>query len=587
MTIDGLLTLLALLVAVFTVMSRAQRLNIWLKVRLAHILVICLAVIAIIALELYDALFKLGWVPCSEAWPLKPNEIAFLGVIIGLPIVAASIHFAALPQSRLNRLRNLIEELMKTDQYTEALSLMETHLDRVAQIYQANFLVFKIRKWLESFTPSHETSIEHIIRKLTLSVAEIANEPKSPYPEQIRLALNKAVGKIASRIGRLLPSAEAEQQWATEIFRGTLLNPEYIRVLEKVRPYFGLKVLSLDIYERYDFSDEYFRQLIADRTSILYWEIKNNQNQSGHRYYIPEANRLLWHIFHDAHVAEKLGVWQPIGEQMIAELDRLHLNTDEDRYNDPLGEYRERDQWKCPLYIGIRFFDIMVSEALGQNIQWHMWLYYFTHITEGICRNYHLDPQKADPDAEFPTPYSFLLYEMISTLRNWIRQVQDLPAGQENAVLETAGLVHENGNPIKSSILAVGECLRTILITEDIPPRLKKYLGSIVLNLYFDFVRRDDLSRYAEVIRAVLVSGGLYERSHEDSGYLGEIILALVSNDNVPHRHEDVAQLMSTLVHRFIEKFGRERLSNYLLVELHGDNSVRLSTGRHAYVIEF
>ncbi len=161
-----------------------------------------------------------------------------------------------------------------------------------------------------------------------------------------------------------------------------------------------------------------------------------------------------------------------------------------------------------------------------------------------------------------------------------------MPTSQANAVLEAVSLSHENGNPIKSSILALGECLRTILITENIPPRLKRYLGSIVLDLYFEFMRRDDLSRYAEVLRAAIAVGGLFERRDEGPEYLGNIIHALVRNDNVPHRPEDVSQLMRILVHRFIEKFEQGRLSDYVQVEPLEGGSIRLSSDRHAYVIE-
>jgi len=586
-TIDGFLTFLALLVAVFTVMSRAQRLNFVLKIRLVHILVIVLAFIVIIVLEFYDSLFKLGWVSCSAAWPLKPNEFAFLCLLVSGPLVAVCVHKASLPQNKLHLFRDLVEELMKTDQYVEALTLMETHLDRLVQIYHADFLMPKIRKRLESFNPNHGTSIEKVLRKLNLTDVEISNVPKPSRAQRIRRVANNAVGRIAVGIGRLFPSNEVERQWVIEIFQATLLQPEYVRAVARFRPYFSLQILLLDIQERYDFSEEYFRQLILDRSSILYLEIKKNQNLSGrHRYRLPKVNRLLRHIFYDVHVAEELGVWRPIGEQMIAELDRLHHGDDGDHYNGPLEDYRERGRWKCPLFIGIRFFDIMVSEAIDQNIQWHMWLYYFTDITNRICRNYYIDPQKVNPNYEFPTPYSFLLYEMVSTLCNWINKVRELPAEQENALLKTVSLQHQNGNPIKSSILVLGECLRTILITENIPARQKRYFGSIVLDLYFEFIRQDALSRYAEVLRAVLVAGGLYERSSERPDYLGEIIKVLVEIDKA-HRHdEDVSQLMHIFVHRFIEKFGQVRLSDYVGVEPWQEDSIRLSSGNHAYVVE-
>lgn len=583
MTIDGLLTFLALLVAVFAVMSRAQRLNLLLKIRASDIVIAIFAFITINVLEFYEPLAKAGWFPDSACLILKPNELAYLAVLISILAIPFSIYIAQLPRNKVHRLRELVEELTTQGQYVEVLGIVEVHLDRLVQIYKADFPILKFRRWLETLDIDPHR-LENIVLRIT------QGEGGGDRMELSALGRSKiAVVRTAGWFVRLLPPHDIEQQIAEEIFRSVLLRPELIRSVVQTRPYFGLRILALDIDERHEFSDEYFRQLLADRTSILYWEIKNNQNNfsgSRHRYDLPKANRLLWYLFHDARVAEGLGVWQPIGEQMIAELDRLHRNVDDNHYNGPLEDYRERDQWKCPLFVGIRFFDIMVSEAIDQNIQWHMWLYYFTHITDCVCRNYHLDPQKIDPDAEFPTPYSSLLYEMMSTLRNWIQKVRELPAGQDNAVLNDKSLEHENGNPIKSSILVLGECLRTILMTENVPPRFKRYVGSIVLNLYFDFVRCANLAGYAEVLRNVLVVGGLFERRDEGPEYLGNIIHVLVRNDNVPHRHEDVVQFMGILVHRFIEKFGQRRLSDYVVVEPWQEGSVRLSSGRHAYVVE-
>jgi hypothetical protein len=574
MTIDGLLTFLGLLAAVFAVISRAQRLNLWLKVRPVHILVVCVSFIAIIALEFYDSLVSLSWVPPSVGWLLKPNEIAFLIALASVPLVAPWVHFGSLPKRRVHMFRDLIEELVKTEQYIEAIRLMDAHLDRLARIHRQDFLFARIRKWLESFHPLCHASIESVLRRLNLSDAGASNDspPPSHVVVEARAAMSNLFRKLVAGLGRLLPSGEGTQRCAAEIFRLALLHPEYIRAVVRIRPYSGLRVLSLDIPERYDFSDEYFRQLLANRTSILYWEIKNN--------------RLFRHIFHDAHVAEALGVWQPIGEQMIAELDRLHRNADDDHYNGPLEDYRERGQWKCPLFVGIRFFDIMVSEAIDQNIQWHMWLYYFTYVTDRICRNYQPDPEKIDLDVEFPTPYSSLLYEIVSTLRNWIRKVEDLPPEQDNSVLESTTLVHENGNPIKSSILALGECLRAILIAQNVTPQLKHYLASIVFNLYFQFVRQESLVRYAEVLRNVLLAGGLFERQEDGPEYLGGTIQGLVRNDNVPHRQEDVLQLMRVLVLRFIGKFGQARLTDYVSLETLAADSIRVSSNRHAYTID-
>lgn len=587
MTIDGLLTLLGLLAAVFAVMSRAQRLNLWLKVRPVHVLAISVAFAAIVVLELYDWLFGNGWVPCLPLFLPKSNEIAFLVALGSVLLLVSWVHVGPLPKGKLRLFRDLIEELIKNEQYVEGIRLMEAHLDRLTQIRQQDFLFPRIRRWLESFDPVRPASIENILKRLNVLNDDTPSNARPTFARIVRTGVVNIFGRVAGNIGRLLPSGEGAKEQASEIFRLALLHPEFIRAVVRIRPYSGLRILALDIFERDDFSDEYFRQLMLDRTSVLYWEIKNNQNLSGqHRYAIPESNRLLWYVFHDVRNAESLGVWQPVGEEMIAELDRLYRSPETDHYNGALDDYRERGQWKCPFFMGIRFFDIMVSEAIDQNIQWHMWLYYFTHITDRICRNYRPDPEKVDLDAEFPTPYSSLLYEIVSTLRYWIRKVEDLPPEQKNTVLESTALIHENGNPVKSSILALGECLRSVLIAQHVPARLKHYLASIVFDLYFRLVRQDKLVRYAEVLRNTLLAGGLFERPGDEPEYLGSAIQGLMRNDNVPHRHEDVLELMRALVHRFIEKFEQARLADYVVVEPWEGSSIRLSSGNHAYIVE-
>ncbi|ACQ97862.1 hypothetical protein GBP346_A0941 [Burkholderia pseudomallei MSHR346] len=353
-----------------------------------------------------------------------------------------------------------------------------------------------------------------------------------------------------------------------------------MQAIAKSQAHFGLRVLAMDAQERFDFSDEFLRILMLDTSSILYWEIKNNQNYArGHRYDLPESNRLLRYLFADAKNAEALGVWQPVGETVIAELDRRH-RTATDLYNDSVMDYRERGQWKCPVFVGIRFFDIMVSEAIAQNIRWHMWLYYFPHFVDGICRNYAPDEQRVDLDSEFPTVYSFLLYEIVSTLRHWIAEVRDLPPDQENVVLEHDTLTHENGNIIKSSILVLGMCLKTILVTERIPTRLKSYLASIGLDLFFDFVRVPKLAHYAGVLRASLLAGGFDHQDTESAAYMGNFIAAVVRNDNVPHRHEDVTALLDDLLQQFVESAELDSLAQYVDLQHIGDREVRVTDRR-------
>ena len=225
----------------------------------------------------------------------------------------------------------------------------------------------------------------------------------------------------------------------------------------------------------------------------------------------------------------------------------------------------------------------MVSEAIAQNICWHMWLYYYPYFVDGICRNYAPDETRVDLDSEFPTVYSFLLYEIVSTIRGWIAEVRELDLENENLVLEGDTLAHENGNPIKSSIIVLGMCLKTILVTPRIPPRLKAYLGSIGLDLFLNFVRNPALARYATVLRASLLAGGFEHRDSESEAYTGNLIHAVVRNDNVPHRHEDVIALLIDLVRQFEEIASIDRLSLYVELRDVDDQQVGIGGGHHGH----
>jgi hypothetical protein len=185
---------------------------------------------------------------------------------------------------------------------------------------------------------------------------------------------------------------------AQNIIRTTFLNEQFVESIVKLYPYFGIRTFQYDVREVYEFTEIYLRKLFEKNDSVLYFEIKNNQNiSSGHRYFISEGNKLIYALFSDCRIAEKLYAWKPIGEGLIEHLDYLNKNKDVDEYNFELGTF-DKDFLRYPISVAIRFFDIMVSEAIFQNIQWHMWLYYFPLFTK-ICTNF--EPKVSENDLEF------------------------------------------------------------------------------------------------------------------------------------------------------------------------------------------
>ena len=145
MTIDGLLTFLALLVAVYTITSRAQRLNLSLKIRAWHWAVLLELFITVHMLELPKVIAVLPRVPPVANWILDPKEVAYLLLISGVILIGAFIHLSPLPRNRVLRLGQLIDELTENGQTVEVLMLLETHLDRLIRIYNGDFFVPRLR----------------------------------------------------------------------------------------------------------------------------------------------------------------------------------------------------------------------------------------------------------------------------------------------------------------------------------------------------------------------------------------------------------------------------------------------------------
>lgn len=233
----------------------------------------------------------------------------------------------------------------------------------------------------------------------------------------------------------------------------------------------------------------------------------------------------------------------------------------------------------------------MVKAAIKQNVRWHMWLYYFDHFTKTICRNFNPDTRLSDELHEFSTKYSYLLYQIISTLIYWIRTVRDLPEDQENAKLESISLhQHENGNIIKSSIFCLGRSIKEIMLTPEVPERFKRDRVDSAFNLFFDLRANPKTEDYAKVLLEVLMYGGEFEpmRSLEYETkyghYLGSLISYLPIMDLVPgNNYEYAKEALTILVQEFLTRYPLENLSDYISVKKESSTLTIKGKNRRGY----
>jgi hypothetical protein len=312
----------------------------------------------------------------------------------------------------------------------------------------------------------------------------------------------------------LIPDDSKSQEAARDVIRTLLLSQRFVGALAKIRPYLAIEIIekSRKCYERFDFIDIYLRALIKDSQSVLFAEIRNNQNCTSYRYYLPPSNHLLFYLFSDPEAAKENHIYKPVGDYVFAYLDELARTPLTDPFNRAMGDFKDVGAWHSSLFVTIRFFDIMVKEALFRGMQWHMWLYYIPDIVQRMARNYRVSDPLTNPLDKWPIRYSFLLYQAFSAMRDWIKAVEDIPANQPNVVLQSTRTDHENGNIPKSSILALTESARHVLEADHVAERKKAYLMDLVFQIYFDLRPTPELERYAITLLNAISSGGLFRR---------------------------------------------------------------------------
>jgi len=364
--------------------------------------------------------------------------------------------------------------------------------------------------------------------------------PKPTFMDRVR-------GMGVSILGRLvahLPDRTKARDAAEGILSDLLNRRDFAAGVIASRVYFGLNLISLHDHAKHEFFDNYMRELFADTSSVFYTELRSTQNESSKGYLLATENRLLYYLFSDARRAEELGAWRPIGEAMLAELDTLFRDPKTDPYNLPVGaDFRERGRWQLPLCVGLHYFDVMVTAALYQGVTWHMWLYYFPYFVEYIARNYAPVENLVDLDDEWPGLYAFLIYEIVAKLRDWVLALRAIPRDQANIVLQRISVEHENDNIPKSSILALGNCLRIALEAPSFPDSFKRYLAEIAYSLYFRVrteCRRDD---YARVLLMAIRAGGPAFSGRPASVYRTQLAEAWARFDKIPHRREHLEDL--------------------------------------------
>ncbi|MEG9433976.1 hypothetical protein [Terriglobus sp. ADX1] len=513
------IALLAILPAIFAVLPRSQQLGLKLKLGFIDRFASVCCFVWILGLEFNDAIalhFPRIVLPLPRGLTVLQLQelIAFCCILL----LFARIRWWRLSLQRLPILVELAEGLLWSESYIELLALIEEHHCMIFRNLTSDPILVRFAAQIE-----RQRDIEDFLGVMFSEKAPAGLERIAVWIRRHE-RLRKPLSKLASRLASRFDQSEKLAVLASSVF----LNSKFIQKLANIRPYLGLEFIKQwkDRFDSEVFIDRYFTALLEDADSILFRELRDNQNLQGNHFHIYPKNPLLHYLFSDVKNAFDAAAYRPVGEYVCRLLDSLARDSDTDPYN---RSYIDFDHLKLrdPIYSSISFFHIMTAEALDQDYPWHMWLYYLSTFVQKMSRNYRVNDPLSSGQEEFPNRYAYLIYEAVYVLRELIRAGGDLKPTSNRTLRHGPGQ-HENENILKSSVFALASCVGYVVLAENIGIKFRRYLVDIVFHEYFNLIDMPKMRPYG-IVLAYQLANTVYS-SGMKLGYIRFLDSVLQSN---------------------------------------------------------
>lgn len=347
--------------------------------------------------------------------------------------------------------------------------------------------------WLEGTQVLLATAVVGVgVKRLLESTPTIEDDPA--LAEQIRGLFSEQRFNILSLVisdgyGKLVSSDTSEPASESRAVTESVLTQErFLRNHTEISISLAAQLLQDEdcVIDREDFALHYMKSLHRDRSSVLYHEVEVTGGGHG-PYDFPDSIRLLPALFDDCQVARDVQLWNPIREGMQETLEDA-ASQREDPYatrNNRLSINRREVQFRDPIFVGVRLFNIMVRTSLEQGNEWHMFVNYLADIGEDICEQYTISPD-ADRTAEFPNDYCYLLRALTDTLESIAETPTDTNSSVHMAIESPGPNPYED--TIKMGIWTLLRVHKAILLS-DIPNRFKRDTTHSILETYFELAK--------------------------------------------------------------------------------------------------
>lgn len=488
-----LLTMLGLIAAVWAVVPNTARLSFRLSLNWFDWLVIWLTTVTIHLVVLQPIFPNMELFSSALSGKGGQSAIQYLLFLFLTIFVYCRLRKMRLTRWNLGLFDDLTSSLLRTGKLDELVELLHRHLESAMKLAGPDNLRTRYANIIRPPAPNMKMIEYDDDRPVSFEYASMG------WPAHIWFSFRECLAKLISPSLRM-------QSYAEVVVTRLLSSRSLVSHLAIVRPYFCLQIMEHAMQYTGDFQNEFFHALLANDDSALYSELKNNGNYSGS--VLPDENRILRFYCADVDVAARLEVYQSVGEAVLARIDADA--SLEKKLNGRLLTFQDVGKYRDPVYAGICFFRIMVLEGLHQSASSHLWLHYMSHFTRKLIdRAREVRPE--DKGYEFPTPLSYLLYEIVDTTVEWINDAEALT--KDGAKLDFDEYEGNHAYISFEATKAMGPIIYYILMSSRVPQALKEELLCVALNALRNLEGNGQLAPLANEMRANLIKpNGLSNR---------------------------------------------------------------------------
>ncbi|MGR2922390.1 hypothetical protein [Acinetobacter sp. 1125_18A] len=451
MDASGLFTVLGIFIAIITLISEERREDFFLRASFNYwlfFIILNLIALSLIYSSVIISVLKIE--PLEYLWGFDEKTAVLTCVILMGFLFNYKLFGKKLPSNQYGSWVNISYNLLRVKKYHVLSYLLQKYLDQ--------FLIIINKK------TNYEKFISIIYNHSKLSIHERLQCPPIQVSKGRELKFF-----ILSKIYTILPKEIGYKSIIYKSIERLLKSLSFLDYLSETHPTIPVKLTSSPSFLQLDeFTDNFFKGLIANKNSQLYRELKDNQHflySTGYR--IEPENFILDYYFSDPENAIRSNIWKPVGDYIC---DFIKQQKGKDSfYNNYCDSYIYTDEpWKCPIFVGIQFFDVMVKSAIYKKKDDHMSLMYYEYFLDEILKNIDRT-ENCEIWQEFPLKFDYLIYKMISNCSDW--------------VLASEYLYHSNLNiiPLEEASYSLGTLIRKILKSNQIDERQKIYYLEIML----------------------------------------------------------------------------------------------------------